>query len=61
MSLGIMPVQENIGFSCDGMGSPKDAPGECWVAERSVDGIQSRLPDLWPPLMLDPQWVCECQ
>ena len=61
MSWGITPDPENTGFSCDGMGSPRDAPGKCWTAERLWVGFRAPPSDLWPPLMLDPQRVCESQ
>ena len=54
MSWGITPDPENTGFSCDGMGSPRDAPGKCWTVERLWVGFRAPLSDLWPPLMLDP-------
>lgn len=54
MSLTMAPVLENIGFSCDWVGSPKETPGDT--------GLQSICEwDLEPPLMLDLQWVCECE
>lgn len=41
MSCGITADPENTGFSSDGTGSPRDAPGECWTAERLWVGFRA--------------------
>ena len=41
MSWGITADPEKTGFSCDGMGSPRDTPGEYWTVEHLWVGFRA--------------------